>query len=414
MAVVANSRLFLIAQVLSAVLLLQHGFALEPNPPATLTELQQRIVDHVSQRKFSAALWGVKIVSLDTGRTLFEHNAGKLFSPASNAKLYTTALALDRLGPDYRIRTSLYAAARPNRRGALEGDLILYGRGDPTISARLHHGDLQSALMPLVTALTNSGVKRIQGDLVGDTSFFRGAAFGAGWAWDDLGYYYGAEVSPLTINDNTLPVTVRPGTRRGAPCEVTVAFAPACLTFRNRTETIEKGGMQSIQLFRSLDQNVVYVSGRMPMDDAGFTEPIPVRHPAELFISMLQEVLGRYGIQVKGRLRTVNWLDRQVEPMNCARMVELGATESLSMSQILREVQKISQNLYTDLLLAHIGEHSRIASDDPNLTSEELGIRELNKFLAEAGVQSGEVLFEEGSGLSRNNLTTPNATVALL
>ena len=185
--------------------ILNAAFAQQPNPPATLAELQQRLQQHISQPKFDGALWGVKIVSLDSGKTVFEQNPQKLCSPASNCKLYTVALALDRLGADYRIKTSLYAKAKPGKSGRLRGDLIVYGRGDPTINARLHGGDIYQALEPLVAALTNAGVKRITGDLVADESYFRGPPFGSGWVWDDLEYYYGAEVSALTINDNVLP-----------------------------------------------------------------------------------------------------------------------------------------------------------------------------------------------------------------
>ena len=167
----------------------------------------------------------MKVVSLDSGRTLFEQNAGKLFSPASNCKLYTMALALDQLGGDYRIKTSLYAATKPDRRGVLKGDLIIYGRGDPTINARLNGGDIFRALEPLVAALTNAGVRRIRGDLVGDESFFRGPPYGSGWAWDDLNSYYGAEISALTINDNTLQLSVTPGSTGGAPCQLTLSPA---------------------------------------------------------------------------------------------------------------------------------------------------------------------------------------------
>src|ERR1051325_2442775 len=126
------------------------GFMAGPVPPAagpaaspaeTLASLQTRLTEHVSQPRFDAGIWGVKVVSLDSGRTLFEHNARKLLKPASNAKLYTGALALDRLGADFRITTSLYGSAKPDASGVLMGDLIVLGRGDPSFSARFHNGD---------------------------------------------------------------------------------------------------------------------------------------------------------------------------------------------------------------------------------------------------------------------------------
>ena len=403
-----------ILPLVCAVLLGGGAWAQEPKSPATLPELQQRLADLVSQPKYSAALWGVKIVSLDSGKTLFEHNPQHLFSPASNSKLYTVALALDQLGADYRIKTSLYAKTRPNKTGTLAGDLLIYGRGDPTINARLHGGDIYRALGPLVSALTNAGVKRITGDLVGDESYFRGPPFGSGWMWDDLEYYYGAEISALTINDNTLQVLVKPGDRIGAPCKLTLSPATTWITFTNRTETAEKGARRRIQFYRPLEGNVIYVSGQMPVDDAGYTDDVTLHNPAGLLVTFLKEACTRAGIRVHGKMRALNWLDRQANPIDCSKLVELGSMESPPMSDLAREVMKPSQNLYADLLLAHVGEKSRSADSRPDETSEDLGIRELNKFLAEAGVKKGDVLFEEGSGLSRDNLTTPNATVALL
>src|SRR5437016_352889 len=147
---------------------LASALAQETKTTATLADLRQKLAEHVSQPKFAAAMWGVKVVSLDTGKTLFEHNAQKLFSPASNSKLFTVALALERLGPDYRVKTSLYAPSKPDPSGTLASDLIIFGRGDPCITARLYGGDIYRALQPLVAALTNAGVKGIAGDLVGD------------------------------------------------------------------------------------------------------------------------------------------------------------------------------------------------------------------------------------------------------
>ncbi len=395
---------------------LASGLAQEqgPKPPATLAELQQRITAHINQPKFSGALWGIEIVSQKSGKALFECNPHKRFSPASNSKLYTVALALDRLGADYRIKTSLYAQTKPNRRGMLKGDLIVYGRGDPSINARLHEGSMEEALQPLVAALTHAGVKRITGDLVGDDSFFRGPEFGSGWMWDDFEYYYGAEVSALTINDNTLEALVKPGERIGAPCRIALRPATSWLSFSNRTETAEAGTKRAVRFYRPIKENVIYVTGRIALDDPGYTNTVTFHNPAGVFVSLFKEALARQGITVSGKARTMNWLDRQVRPMNCEAMVELGTVESLPMSAMAREVQKPSQNLYTDLLLAHVGEKTRTADTRPEQTSEDLGLAELNRFLREAGIQQGETIFQEGSGLGRDNLTTPNATVTLL
>jgi D-alanyl-D-alanine carboxypeptidase/D-alanyl-D-alanine-endopeptidase (penicillin-binding protein 4) len=375
--------------------------------------LQQQLSTHLSQPKFDAALWGVKVVSLDSGKVIFEQNSQKLFSPASNSKLYTVALALDRLGPDYRIKTFLYAIATPNS-GVLKGDLIVFGRGDPTINARVHNNDIYAALEPLVAALTNAGVQRITGDLIGDDSYFRGAPYGSGWAWDDMESYYGAEISALTINDNTLQVSVKPGGTFGEPCAITLSPSTTYVTFSNRTETATSGVRRTINFYRPLDENVIYASGNMPGEDPIYNDDVTVHNPAGLFIWFFKEALARHGIKVGGKLRTLNYLDRQADPIHIEKLIELGSVESLPISDIAREVMKPSQNLYTDLLLAHVGEQHRTPEASPNQTSEDLGIRELNKFLSEAGVKKGDVFFEEGSGLSRNNLTTPNATIALL
>ena len=394
------------------------GVAQDPQPArsiAALEALRAQLQNHVNQRRFAAAMWGIKVVSLDTGKALFEHNAGKLFSPASNSKLYTCALALDRLGPDYRIKTSLYAQTRPDRLGTLNGDLIVYGRGDPTLNARLHHSDIFQALEPLVAALTNAGVKRIKGGLLGDESFFHGPPYGSGWAWDDLAHDYGAEISALTINDNALQLNVKPGRRTGRPCELELKPATPFVILSNQTQTVAKGLPRSISLYRPPGANVTYVRGQMPVEDGGSHEAVTVHNPAGLFVALFKEALARHGVKVGGRLRTLNWLDRETAQLDLTGLPELGAVESPPLREIVREILKPSQNLYTDLLLAHIGALVQATNTSAaKLTSEDAGIGELDKFLAQVGIEKGNVFFEEGSGLSRNNLTTPNATVRLL
>jgi D-alanyl-D-alanine carboxypeptidase/D-alanyl-D-alanine-endopeptidase (penicillin-binding protein 4) len=359
-------------------------------------------------------MWGVKVVSLDSEKTLFEHNPQKLFSPASNSKLFTVTLALERLGPDYRVKTSLYAPLKPDPAGTVQGDLIMYGRGDPCINARLHGGDVFRALQPLVAGLTNAGVKHIAGDLVGDESYFRGSTVGSGWTWEDMETAYGAEISALAINDNTLQITVRPGEHTGAPCKLVLSPVTAVLSLSNRTTTANPGQKRTIRLRHAPGDNLFLVTGQMASDDSGYSEDVPVHNPALLFLSLFREALARNGIQVAGGTRMLNWLDREKSPIALDQMVELGSGSSLTVAEWAKETLKPSQNLYADLLLAQVGEKVRTGQHSSNQTSEELGIAELAQFLLKAGIKKDEVLFDEGSGLSRNNLATPNATVALL
>jgi serine-type D-Ala-D-Ala carboxypeptidase/endopeptidase (penicillin-binding protein 4) len=382
------------------------------NEVPTLSALQSKLRAHVTQKKFDAGMWGIKVISLDTEKTLFEHNANKLFSPASNSKLYTAALGLHRLGQDHRIKTSLYSTERP-KRGTLKGDLIVYGRGDPTINARLYDKDIFKALQPLVHAVTNAGIKRINGNLVGDESYFRQAPYGSGWDCHDLQYYYGAEISALTINDNYMQLIAKPSSKVGEPCALSLSPPTKYVKLVNQTQTGDKGSRHGISFYRPLGQNVVYVYGQWPIGETNFVDDVTMHNPAGLFVTLLKEALQKNGVKVSGKARTMNWIHRQSKPLDLASVVELGSVESLPLRDILREIQKPSQNLYTDLLLSHVAEQLR-SPDDQRTGSEDLGIRELNKFLGEIGIGRGETIFEEGSGLSRNNLTTPNATVKLM
>ena len=189
--------------------------ALDTNSAATVAELDAQIEAHISEPRFSSALWGVKIVSLDSGKVIFAHHADRLMSPASNSKLYAAALALDRLGADYKISTPILATARPDTDGTVRGDLIISGRGDPSWNARHAGTNFWDLFSPFVAALTNAGVRHVTGDLIGDTTFFRSPPTGGSWTVDDLENSEGAEISALTLADNFTQIRVTPATRAG-------------------------------------------------------------------------------------------------------------------------------------------------------------------------------------------------------
>ena len=381
-----------------------------PAPAESLPELQRRIAEHLAQPRFEAALWGVKIVSLDSGATVFESNPSKRLKPASNAKLFTAALALDRLGPAFRIKTSVYSHTGPDPSGVVRGDLTVFGRGDCTLAARFNDGDHARSLEPLVSALLAAGVRRVEGDLVGDESYFRGPPLGSSWAWDDLQNYYGAEVSALTQEDNVVDLVFKSGPRVGAPCEIAAGPPTTFLTFVNRSRTVSKSGPRQITLYRPAGANTVYISGTLPVA-TNWTDAVSVHDPALWFVTRLKELLEKRGVQVTGRPRAVNWLDRETDPLDLTKLVELTSIESRPLSDILPKMLKPSQNLYAQLLLLQVG---RQKSENKTQTTEEAGIAELNRFAREPGIRQGDLLFDEGSGLSRSALVTPNAIVQLL
>jgi serine-type D-Ala-D-Ala carboxypeptidase/endopeptidase (penicillin-binding protein 4) len=379
----------------------------------SLPALQARLAGLLDEPRFAQAQWGVKVVSLDSGRTLFERNADKLLKPASNAKLYTAALALDRLGPDYRIQTSFYAAARPDARGVIHGDLLVYGRGDPSFSARFNGGDYKKALQPALDALLAAGVKKIDGGIVGDESYFRGAPFGAEWTWEDLQEYYGAPASALTFQDNVIDLMFKPGRAVGDPCEIASLPETSIVTFSNRTQTVPPDIFGGIRLYRPVGSSVVYAWGPLPLTSAGASESVSVPEPALWFVTMLKKGLEERGVTVTGGVRQEDWLTREASPISWSHLTEIASVPSRPLAEIVKYTLKPSENLYAQLLWLQVGASSA-TNRASGFSTEADGLAEMRTFLHSAGISRKWAQLDEGSGLSRACLVTPSATVQLL
>jgi D-alanyl-D-alanine carboxypeptidase/D-alanyl-D-alanine-endopeptidase (penicillin-binding protein 4) len=377
--------------------------------------LRARIREILSKPEFAPSRLALKVASLDTGRVLFEEDAQKWMQPASNMKLYTVAAALDRLTPDYRFVTSVYAPARPDAAGTIRGDLVVYGRGDPSYATRFNpegDSDYYRAIGELAANISKAGVRRVEGDLVGDESYFPGSALGSGWEWDDLQWWYGAEVSALTVNDNSVDLSVRPGARVGDPCVITVGPATPLVTVIDRTSTAPRGTKRELSVHRPLGQNVIEIRGTMSLDDRGLTESVAVSHPALMFTTMLRTALERQGIVVTGQTRTVDAQGRaDGQPLQVSSLVELATRQSPPFSVIAAQTLKPSQNLYAELILRALG---KATATDPRQASEDAGVEAVRKFLAQAGIDPAKVFMLDGSGLSRANLVTPDTTLQLL
>jgi D-alanyl-D-alanine carboxypeptidase/D-alanyl-D-alanine-endopeptidase (penicillin-binding protein 4) len=385
-------------------------------PPTEAARLRSWLAEHLSRPRFVHAQWGVMIVSLDTGLEWFATNEARLFVPASNTKLFTGALALDTLGPEFRARTSLYASAPPDRKGRLRGDLVVYGRGDPTIAARFQDDDLRRAFAPLVDAVVRAGVRRVDGALLADDSFFRGGAYGSGWDWDDLEYYYGAPVSALSVNENALTVKAVPGPATGLPAVISLDPPCSSVQVSNRVLTVSANGPTALTLLRPLGSEWVLADGSIAVGRTSVTETVSVPTPARWFVEVLGGELQQRGVKIRRGTRAVPHDFPFASPTDVTQWFEVAAVESPQLAEMLPLMMKPSQNLHAQMLLLQCGVvWERAAPVGTSFsTTERAGLAALTNFVARIGITAGEVMFEEGTGLSRRNLVSPRAIVQLL
>ncbi len=386
-------------------------FVVATAPAQAVDSMLVHAVDaHVRQPRFEHASWGVQIISLKDGRVLYETNAHKLHKPASNAKLFTGALVLDQFGPDFRMRTSVFAAGSPDRRGRLGGDLVIYGRGDPSFNARLRPEAGDDVLRPLVDAIAAAGVRSVSGDLVADESCFRGAPAGSSWTWEDLQHYYGAVASALSIHENTLDFQIQPGPKPGHPCVISTDQAHAPVSLLSLVITGDSQSRANVDIERPLGARYVHLTGHLPQGAKPVKAAVAVPDPALWFGQALKASLERRGIKVSGRVRVEDWRSRSTSGTSVTGMTELAHVDSPPLGMIVPAMMKPSQNLHAQLLLLQAG----VAQGEPGMNTEAMGIRSLHQFLQACGIPSDEVRMDEGSGLSRAALVTPRAIVQLL
>ena len=392
-----------------------------PLPVQTLADLQSQIRISLARPELQRGQVGIKIVSLDSGKTLFDSNAEKYFMPASNMKSFTVAAALERLSPNFQFVTNVYAPTLPDADGVIHGDLTIFGRGDVSFSTAFNDGDYYKGLDALAEKIVQAGVKRVEGNLVGDESYFTGNPIPSGWESDDLQWYYGAEISALGLNDNAVDLFVKP-TSANAPCSVQVLPTNAVIKIVNRCVTSASGTKRDLQIVKKLDRNILEINGSMPSDDKNFTGSIAVSHPSELFVEMLRGLLLKKGVVITGSNKTVNSMDKVISTIP---PVEIAKLESPPLSLIAAKTLKPSQNLYTETILWTLGQNAgnipfKITDNaaqnplnDPKSTSSERGLFVVKNFLNEIGIPSDSVVQYDGSGLSRHNLVTPNSLAQL-
>lgn len=376
----------------------------------------------IDESEFAAARWGVFVISLRDGRVLYARDAQRAMAPASNLKLYTTAVALDLLGADYRWRTSVYAEKEPDKDGTIAGDLTLYGRGAPDLSSSAEQrNEGQNSLDQLADELYRRGVRRVRGSIIGDESYFRGEPLGDGWLWNDVQWYFGAEVSALSINDNEINLSVTPSGKGGEAANIRIKPETAYVRVENDTETAERGEPASIGITRGLSDNNVRVWGDFPVGGRGLSARLSVHKPALWAATLFRDALKRRGIEVEGEARMVDARENsegaRIEPGSA---LELASVPSKTLGQIVRLTNKESINLYAELLLRTLGKERGMNAPAPDAKKartrgdDEAGGAVIRQWLESRGVEVEQLALHDGSGLSRLNLVTPEVTARLL
>src|SRR5215813_7580630 len=387
--------------------------------PANDSELARLLDQTIDGSEFAAARWGVSVVSLKDGRTIYARNADSLFTPASNMKVYTTAVALDLLGADYRWRTSVYAGAPAAADGTIAGDLTLYGRGAPDLTSRPHK-EIPDSLGQLADALYQRGVRQVLGNVIGDESYFRGEPLGDGWQWNDVQWYFGAEPSALSIDDNEVDVEIKPPTSKDETPVARLSQQQGDLEVSSDIAVVKSSEPLTVGIHRGLSDNKVQVWGEFPEGGRGFGARLSVHNPARLAALLFVAALKSRGISVSSDVRTRNFRVPQSQRFDPAHAVELASVSSRTLGEVVKITNKESVNLNAELILRTLGrELGSMVSDEEAAKKyekgdDETGLAIVRLWLGRNGIPAKALALHDGSGLSRLDLVTPAATVGLL
>jgi D-alanyl-D-alanine carboxypeptidase/D-alanyl-D-alanine-endopeptidase (penicillin-binding protein 4) len=361
------------------------------------TGLQQQLDTLLSDARFQGSSVGLVVRDATTGETLYDRNGGTRLVPASNTKLFTSTAAMHTLGAGYRFHTDVLATA-PVKSGKLRGDLYLKGFGDPTT--------LEADYVALAKQVAKAGIKRIDGNLIADDTYFDHVRLGDSWAWDDEPFYYNAQISALTLAPNTdydsgtAIVESLPGAKVGAPVKLELVPANDVIKLVSTAKTGAAGSANTLSIERDHGTNVVRITGSVPADDTVSQEWVTVWEPTLYAADVFRRALNAQGVRVDGTIRTA-------ATPTAARQV--ARDESMTVGELMTPFLKLSNNMHAETLVKAMGAVAKANG------SWSAGLGVVTEYAKSVGVDTATIRLSDGSGLSRKvNVTAKSVSDILI
>ncbi len=350
--------------------------------------------------------WGVKVKYANSDEIIYERNTAKMFMPASNQKMYTTAAALCLLGPQYRYATDFVMNGDLTNNGILNGDLVIKGSGDPSWSWRFYDKNYDSVMVNFVDSLKLKGVTEINGNIIGDDNVFDDQSLGYGWSWDDETYYYAAQLSGLSYSENYIDYTLTPDTvTLGNPVIIEPHPQTTYMNLRNDLVTVSSDTATEWTYDRERQTNIAWFEGDYRREKGESESTITIHNPTLFTVHVLKERLEEAGIKVTGSPVDA---DDLTDSLDYSEMQKIFTYYSHPMSDIISKVNRPSQNFIAETLQKTLG-----AEFGEEGSSREG--RKVQKALYDSlGMDTQNLQIRDGSGLSRHNLVSPNTTTSLL
>jgi len=369
--------------------------------PTAFAQSGKAVHNLIEKSSFNNSWWSVTVLSED-GDELKKINGNKFITPASNQKLLTLAAVLDGLGSDFKFRTNIYGD------GFLEdsvwkGDLIIRGAGDPSMSGDLYEGDREFAFRELTKQLLEKGIKRVEGNIYGDVSYFDDQVYPKGWDWDDLSFYYGVQTGALSFNNNAVDLTVSADGDVGD--KPSISWYPANTDYVRfiNNQVITSPQLEYDEYYRrELGTNRIVLASSLPK---GYLEEesLAIDNPLFFFLDSFTVYLNANGVKVRevfGKNKTeAEWDSLEV----------LATHTSEPLEKLLQWANKESDNFYTEMLMKTLSaEKKQIPGNFED------GIEAVREFIFSMGVDTSFVTMKDGSGMASGNFTTTETLAQFL